>query len=233
MAAFGHYPDASIGDDTGRIPKAEEMPNRTSRSRYRRRLLLGSRIAAIGALLVAVSTGAACGGTSAATDGGSSPSAWPTTSTPELGEVVTAPAETAGEVLELEGVDPVTGETVRLSDFAGKPIVLNFWASWCPPCREELPALIELARKHPEIQIVGVNLQDAASNARALQEQIGFDWPSIADRDGKISQRLAVVGMPTTFFLDAEHRITGQVVGGTDLAGFEQGLRLTAANGEQ
>jgi thiol-disulfide isomerase/thioredoxin len=152
-------------------------------------------------------------------------------STPALGEVNEAAAGTPSEALALEGVDPITGENVSLADFAGKPIVLNFWASWCPPCREEIPALVELAEAHPQIQVVGVNLQDAAGDARALQEEIGFDFPSIADTDGTIAQQLGVIGMPTTFFLDAEHRITGQVVGGTDVAGFEEGLGLTASDG--
>jgi thiol-disulfide isomerase/thioredoxin len=151
-------------------------------------------------------------------------------STPELGEVSDAPKGTPADALELEGIDPVTGEVVRLSDYAGTPIVLNFWASWCPPCRKELPALIELAGANPGIQIVGVNVEDAAGDAKALQEEIGFDWPSIADTDRAILSQLGVLGMPTTFFLDADHRITGQIVGGADLAGFEEGLlRATGA----
>ena len=176
--------------------------------------------AALAAASVAVAVVAAgCGGSS-------SPPPATTVSTPELGEVSTVPKGTPLDALELEGTDPVTGETVRLSDYAGTPIVLNFWASWCPPCRDELPALIELADANPGIQIVGINLEDAAGDAKALQQEIGFDWPSIADNDRAIASKLGVVGMPTTFFLDADHRIAGQIVGGSDLAGFEEGLLL-------
>lgn len=137
-----------------------------------------------------------------------------------------APRGDRGEPLELSGTDPVTGEAVSLAAFAGKPVVLNFWASWCAPCREELPALIEFQERHPEAAVVGVNFQDDPAGARALQEEIGFEFPSIADPQGEIGARLGIQGMPTTYFLDSEHRVVAALAGGTDLAGFEEGLRL-------
>lgn len=197
------------------------------RQRLRTCVAHGPAALAVLAVLLAAAAASACGAASTAAPGESATAV----STPELGEVGSAPAGTPEGALTLNGVDPTTGKTVSLAEFAGKPIVLNFWASWCPPCREELPALMELARAHPEIQIVGINLQDAASDARELQQEIGFDWPSITDADGEIQRQLGVIGMPTTFFLDAEHRITGQVVGGTDVAGFEQGLGLSTTDG--
>jgi thiol-disulfide isomerase/thioredoxin len=139
--------------------------------------------------------------------------------------------ETKAEVVEASGADPVTGDEVSLSDFAGTPIVLNFWASWCPPCRNEIPALVELAERHPEIALVGVNFQDAAADARALQRELGFDFPSIADPRGELGARLGLQGMPTTFFLDGEHRIVAVVLGESDLAGFEEGVALIAPAG--
>jgi thiol-disulfide isomerase/thioredoxin len=136
--------------------------------------------------------------------------------------------ESRADVVEASGVDPATGDQVSLADYEGTPIVLNFWASWCSPCREELPALIELAERHPEVALVGVNYQDAAADARALQEEIGFDWPSIGDPRGELGAELGLQGMPTTFFLDADHRVVAVVLGGTDLAGFEEGVELIA-----
>jgi thiol-disulfide isomerase/thioredoxin len=128
--------------------------------------------------------------------------------------------------LELSGTDPVTGEPVSLADFDGMPIVLNFWASWCPPCREELPALVAFAEAHPKAAVVGVNFQDDPAAARDLQRDVGFDFPSIADPSGEIGAQLGIQGMPTTYFLDARHTVVALVTGGTDVAGFEQGLRL-------
>jgi thiol-disulfide isomerase/thioredoxin len=144
---------------------------------------------------------------------------------PAIGSV----EETAGSgVVEASGTDPITGEDVSLADYEGTPVVLNFWASWCAPCREELPALIQLAERHPEVALVGVNYQDAAADARALQEEIGFGWPNIADPQGELGAQFGLQGMPSTFFLDADHRIVAVVLGGTDLEGFEEGVELIA-----
>jgi thiol-disulfide isomerase/thioredoxin len=149
--------------------------------------------------------------------------------------VATDPGDAApvggGDVVEASGEDPVTGETVSLSDYEGTPVVLNFWASWCSPCREELPALEQLAQEHPEVAVVGVNYQDSLSAARELQQELGFSFPSIPDLYGELGNRLGLQGMPTTYFLDAEHRVAGVIVGGTDLAGFEEGVELIAEGG--
>ena len=128
--------------------------------------------------------------------------------------------------LELVGPDPLTGKRVSLADFAGKPVVLNFWASWCTPCREELPALARFAEAHPEAAVVGVNFQDTQAGAKRLHADVGWTFPSIADPDGDIGARLGIQGMPTTFFLNADHQVIGLIAGGTDLEGFEEGFAL-------
>jgi thiol-disulfide isomerase/thioredoxin len=136
------------------------------------------------------------------------------------------------DVVAVSGKDPVSGAQVALSDYEGRPVVLNFWASWCPPCREELPALDQLAKKHPEVAVVGVNYQDGVSGARKLQRELGWTFPSIADPFGELAARLGLQGMPTTYFLDADHRVAGVIVGGADLAGFEKGVELVAGDGQ-
>lgn len=130
---------------------------------------------------------------------------------------------------DLSGVDPVTGEQVSLSAFAGKPIVVNIWASWCPGCNDEAADLRQFAETHPEAIVLGIDLQDTAENARAFYERWDWTHPSIDDPDGKLAAKLGLVGMPTTVFLDADHRIAGRIVGTTDLAGFERGLRRALA----
>ncbi|MEX2210353.1 MAG: TlpA disulfide reductase family protein [Gaiellaceae bacterium] len=134
-------------------------------------------------------------------------------------------ASGSGPRLELSGVDPITGEQVDLAAFSGRPVVVNFWASWCPGCYAEAEALKRFADAHPEVAVVGVNLQDARAGARDFYRQFGWTWPSIADPNGEIGARLRLQGMPTTIFLDAEHREVTRIVGETDEAGFEAGLR--------
>ncbi|MGI9659070.1 MAG: TlpA family protein disulfide reductase [Gaiellaceae bacterium] len=151
--------------------------------------------------------------------------------------VLTACGTTGGEAVEIEerrdappieGTDPITGEQLSLAQFEGKPVIVNFWASWCGPCKEELPAVQELADRHPEAQVLGVNFQDSESGAREIQAEIGFDFPSVSDPRGEIGVDYTIPGMPTTFFLDSQHRIAGLLAGGADLEQLEQGLELAA-----
>lgn len=146
--------------------------------------------------------------------GGSSPS----TNEPVAGSLEPAP--------ELAGTDPITGEQISLADFAGKPVVINVWASWCPGCNDEAPHLKTLAAEHPEAVVLGLDFQDTTAGAKAFYSRWGWEHPSIADSSGSLTTQFGLLGLPTTYFLDAEHRIAAQVVGETDLAGFERGLEM-------
>jgi cytochrome c biogenesis protein CcmG/thiol:disulfide interchange protein DsbE len=167
-------------------------------------------LAVIATTAVAILALAACGSS------GSDPVAAPGNS----GERRPAPS--------IEGFDPTTGEQVSLAQFEGMPVVVNFWASWCGPCRDELPDLQEFADKHPEAPVLGINFQDSESEAQELQREIGFTFPSVFDPGGKLGAAFAIPGMPTTFFLDAQHRIVGRLAGGADVEQFEQGLELVS-----
>lgn len=131
--------------------------------------------------------------------------------------------------LSITGSDPVTGQRVSLASYAGKPIVLNVWGSWCPGCNQEAADLARFAAEHPEAQVIGIDLNDSKSGARSFYQRWGWHHPSIYDPNGDISSRLGLQGTPTTFFLDRRHRIVSQVVGATNLAGFEQGLKTAVA----
>lgn len=130
-----------------------------------------------------------------------------------------------GPVIRLAGVDPVTGAKVDLAQFAGKPVVVNVWASWCQGCNEEAADLARLAEDHPEAQVVGLDIQDSREGARVFYERWGWRHPSIFDPTGKLASRLGLQGLPSTYVLDSNHRVVSRIVGATDLDGFEEALR--------
>jgi len=134
-------------------------------------------------------------------------------------------ASSSPDAPELSGTDPATGKEVSLAAFAGKPVVINVWASWCSGCNEEAADLRAFAAAHPEAQLIGVDMQDSKGAARAFYRRWRWRHPSIFDPRGELAAKLGLQGLPTTIFLDHEHRIVARIVGATDRAGFENGLR--------
>lgn len=128
------------------------------------------------------------------------------------------------EIVSFSGSDPITGKRVSLDDYLGMPVVINVWGSWCPGCIAEAEDLRRFAADHPEVQVVGVDLQDTKGAARAFYERWRWTHPSVFDPDGEISFSLGLHGTPSTFFLDREHRVVSRIVGETDYGGFERGL---------
>jgi thiol-disulfide isomerase/thioredoxin len=136
-----------------------------------------------------------------------------------------AVATGSGRQVELAGTDPITGARVDLAQFAGKPVVVNVWASWCAGCNEEAADLAAFASDHPEAQVVGLDIQDTHDGARAFYKRWGWRHPSIFDPSGELAAKLGLQGLPSTFVLDNEHRVVSRIVGATDRAGFEEALR--------
>lgn len=137
--------------------------------------------------------------------------------------------EQSGGAVSFSGSDPITGKRVSLDDYAGKPVVINVWGSWCPGCIAEAEDLRRFAADHPEVQLIGVDLQDTRGAAREFYARWRWTHPSVFDPDGEISFSLGLQGTPSTFFLDREHRIVSRIVGETDYAGFERGLEAAVA----
>jgi cytochrome c biogenesis protein CcmG/thiol:disulfide interchange protein DsbE len=103
---------------------------------------------------------------------------------------------------------------VDLADRAGSPIVLNFWASWCVPCRREMPAFEAVHRDYAgRVAFIGVNHQDGRAEALDLLAETGVTYPTVYDPQGVIAYDYDLFGMPTTVFIDANGRIVGRHTG--------------------
>lgn len=107
--------------------------------------------------------------------------------------------------------------TLALSDLRGKPVVVNFWASWCPPCKDEAP-LFEAAYEEygDRISFLGVDIRDARSDALEFVEEYGLDYPSVRDEGMKIYADYGLTGQPETYFIDAEGVLVEHVAGPVD-----------------
>jgi thiol-disulfide isomerase/thioredoxin len=110
-------------------------------------------------------------------------------------------------------VDLIGGGTFTLSKvLRDKPVVLNFWASWCPPCRQEMPDLDAVARATPGVQFIGIAVDDVASNATAYAAQIGVSYPIAVDEDYTVNDAYAVQYLPQTWIIDRNGTVTRSVV---------------------
>lgn len=104
---------------------------------------------------------------------------------------------------------------LALSDYAGTPIVLNVWASWCPPCRVELPLLEKGWEEYGEagVQFIGLDIQDTESAALSTVRQFGLTYPNVRDVAGRTAVEYGVTGLPVTFFIDRNGLVVRRAVG--------------------
>jgi cytochrome c biogenesis protein CcmG, thiol:disulfide interchange protein DsbE len=115
-------------------------------------------------------------------------------------------------------LDQLGGGQVSLSELRGKVVLVNLWASWCPPCRAEAPAIEKVYRSYQELGLVvlGVNTtdQDSESAAAGFVKDNGLTFPVLLDKDGRVSAAYSLHGLPSTFFIDRQGVIRSLVVGG-------------------
>jgi thiol-disulfide isomerase/thioredoxin len=103
---------------------------------------------------------------------------------------------------ELESLD---GGESWLTDFRGHPVVLNFWATWCQPCRQEMPQLVNAYDRYKAdgLVVIGLNLQEGKDLITPFATDYGIGYPVLIDRDGDTSDEYHLLGLPTTYFIDA------------------------------
>lgn len=109
------------------------------------------------------------------------------------------------------------GDRVRLEDLRGRVVVLDFWAHWCPPCRESAPVLNALREEFPEdrVSFYGVNVEGDLSPRRLIEEhaEFGFAFPSLHDPDGTLKEGYHVSSLPTLVVVDPEGKVRGRHIG--------------------
>lgn len=113
----------------------------------------------------------------------------------------------------------VDGRRQRLSDLRGKPVVLNFWATWCVPCKAEMPALQALYNEQgagSTFELLAINMHEAAEPAAAYGVELGLAFPLVVDLDGQIPSSYRVRALPTTVIIDAQGIVRSQHLGSLD-----------------
>ncbi len=128
-----------------------------------------------------------------------------------------------------------TGDKVDLGALHGQVVVVNFWATWCPPCRAEMPALDQVyrARKEAGLRVLAVNQQEDAASVQSFGQQLGLSFPLLLDPNGAVNVRYQVRALPSTFFIDRRGIIRQVVVGPLTRAGMEAQVNaLLAEKGE-
>jgi cytochrome c biogenesis protein CcmG, thiol:disulfide interchange protein DsbE len=128
-----------------------------------------------------------------------------------------------GEVRTLSG-ETLGGERFDLGASSGSATVLNFFASWCPPCNQEAPELVAFAQAHSDVAVVGIATNDRRDDAVDFVEKYGIQFPVVFDGDGSLGGKWDVEYLPTTLFLDADGREVERIVGGATRAQFEEKL---------
>ncbi len=123
------------------------------------------------------------------------------------------------------------GEEVMLSDYFGKPIVVNFWASWCPPCKAEMPDFEEAYKTHSEVQFLMVNMTGGRETLESAKEHVesqGYTFTVLFDTEYSAAYAYYVNSLPATYFIDAEGNLVAYATGMLDAETLEKGIAMIA-----
>lgn len=111
--------------------------------------------------------------------------------------------------------ETIDGRTVSLDALRGRIVLVNFWASWCLECRDEMPAFERLHREFGPrgLTVVGINVRESKEAARRYAREMDLTFPLVLDTDGRITARYGVIGLPTTFLIDGDGSAVALAVG--------------------
>lgn len=113
------------------------------------------------------------------------------------------------------GIPSLAGDETRLSDYSGEFVFLNFWATWCPPCREEMPSMEVMHQELSELpfRILAIDVQESPEVVDDFVEEMGYTFPILLDESGRVAANYGVRGIPTTYFISPRGTVLGMLVG--------------------
>jgi len=125
----------------------------------------------------------------------------------------------------------VDGDVVRLSDFRGKVVLVNFWATWCTPCRKEFPELVKTDAEADDVVIIGINLQENQDQVREFADEYGADFPILMDPRAEVADAYRLFGLPSSYFIDTQGILREQHFGLLTRAILDEKLQTARAAG--
>jgi cytochrome c biogenesis protein CcmG/thiol:disulfide interchange protein DsbE len=136
-----------------------------------------------------------------------------------------------GQVAPDFALADLDGNPLRLNDLRGRPVIVNFWASWCGPCVEEFPLLQAAASRHRAdgLTLVGIVYRDNSEAARAFMARLGASWPAAMDPGEQVAESFGIYGPPETFFIDSTGVVRGRQIGQLTAADLDRQLALALA----
>ena len=127
------------------------------------------------------------------------------------------------------------GGSQSLADYRGRWVLVNFWASWCPPCREEAPALEEFQRQHKgsRFTVLGIDSRDLSGDGRAFVREHGLSYPQLRDADGDVSHDYGTTGLPESYLVDPRGIVRLHAIGEVDQEYLNNEVAPMLAGGKQ